>query len=335
MTALIVGEPGVGPEAIARRIHALSRRRDARFIAVRTTSRDHGAIERELFGFAGLTADGAPFRRRGMFEEAHRGTLFLDEVNALSPGLQAQTIRALQDRGVRRADSGQHVDIDVRLIAATTVDLARAVEDGSFNWDLYFRLNIFPIKIPPLRERREDIPAIAEAIRMRFANENDVEPPRIPRRVQYRMMEYDWPGNVQELEQYIARALIMHAGRTSIEFDPPMSPVPDLPARWRPPMQDWTLERLEREYIAWVLQRTGGHQGEAARVLGISRRTLYRRLRDDARNGVTTPADGPRPAPVPELEDDEFPDPGAGEAVRRNGAGVSRDRSPRNEASPG
>ena len=335
MTALIVGEPGTGAEALARRIHALSRRRHGRFIPVRCASREPSALELELLGSGGSGGNGALHAaRRGLFEEAHHGSLFLDEVSALPLDLQAHTLGILHDRRVRRLDSDQEVEADVRLIAATSVNLAHAVEAGTFNWGLYLRLNVFPIVVPALRERPEDVPAIADAVRARFATENDVEPPQIPKRVQHRLMEYDWPGNVEELEHYIERALIVYAGRAIIEFDPPLASITDLPKHWRPPLQDWTLDRLEREYIAWVLRRAGGHQGEAARVLGISRRTLYRRLRDDEK-GFRGSADVPLLAPAPELADDESPDPDVDGEARRSAAGARRGHSPRTEASPG
>jgi DNA-binding NtrC family response regulator len=168
------------------------------------------------------------------------------------------------------------------------VDLAKLVEEDGFREDLFYRLNVFPIMVPPLRERREDIPLLANHFRLRFAEENGIEPPELPPETLSRMMAYDWPGNVRELENFIERGVIMHAGARSIPFDPPHGvgrrPERELLTRSRD--DQWDLERLEREYILEILEETHWHQGEASEILGINRRTLYRKLRKYREEGL-------------------------------------------------
>ena len=193
-----------------------------------------------------------------------------------------------------RVGASETVPVDFRLIGATNVDLAAEVAAGRFREDLYYRLNVFPIRVPPLRERRDDIPLLAAAFRARFARENGVNPPEIPRQVLAAMSEYAWPGNVRELENYIERTMILSSGSEAMEFTPvgpAEHPERRLLARAGP--ERWALGRLEREYVLEVLHRTKGHQGKAIRILGISRRTLYRKLRRWQREGhVALPLEG-------------------------------------------
>jgi DNA-binding NtrC family response regulator len=276
-TVLITGETGTGKELVARGVHDLSDRARRPFVAINCSALPETLLESELFGHMKGSFTGAIQSKRGLFEESAGGTLFLDEVSTVSAAIQVKLLRVLQDRKVKR-----------RLIAATNRDLAELVEQDLFREDLFYRLNVFPVEVPNLRGRREDIPVLANYFRLRFAEENGVEPPDIPPETLSRMMAYDWPGNVRELENFIERAVIMHAGAKSIPFDPPQAlgrrPERDLLTRAR--AERWDLERLEREYILECLEETHWHQGEAAQILGINRRTLYRKLKKYREDGL-------------------------------------------------
>lgn len=279
LTVLITGETGTGKELIARSVHDRSRRRERRFVPVHCSALSPGLLESELFGHVKGSFTGATQTRRGLFEEASGGTLFLDEIATISPETQVKTLRVLQERKVQRVGSADEIDTDFRLVGATNMDLEAEVAAGHFRKDLFYRLNVYPVRVPSLRERREDIPLLAETFRSRFAEENAIEPPEIAPDVQEQMMEYDWPGNVRELENYIDRALVVYAGMPTIRFDLGASaPRREGAVFCAPGAENWTLARLEREHIARVMARTGGRQTEAAKILGISRRTLYRRL---------------------------------------------------------
>jgi DNA-binding NtrC family response regulator len=224
--------------------------------------------------------------RRGLFEEAAGGTLFLDEIATVSPSIQVKLLRVLQERKIQRVGGGTPVTVDFRLVAACNVRLEDEVEGGRFREDLFYRLNVFPIHVPPLRERGGDVPLLAEHFRRRVAREHGVEPPEISPQALARMTAYEWPGNVRELENFVERAAILHAGAATLPFEPPRGtraePARDLATRAR--RERWTLDRLEREHVLQVLEDTGGNQVRAAEVLGIDRRTLHRKLklyRDD------------------------------------------------------
>ena len=278
-TVLITGETGTGKELVARAIHDLSPRSGRPFVPVQCSALAPTLIESELFGHVKGSFTGAVAHRRGLFEEAGGGTLFLDEIATITPDIQVKILRVLQDRRIQRVGASEQITVDFRLIGATNVDLAQEAAGGRFREDLYYRLSVFPIRVPPLRERREDIPHLAAAFRARFARENGIEAPEISPRALARMMEYDWPGNVRELENFIERAMIVHAGRRSIQFEPPgRRERAELQLLGRSEREEWPMERLEREYVLNVLERVHGHQGRAATILGISRRTLSRKL---------------------------------------------------------
>ncbi len=289
-TVLITGETGTGKELVARGIHDLSDRARRPFVAINCSALPESLLESELFGHMKGSFTGAIQNKRGLFEEAAGGTLFLDEISTISPAIQVKLLRVLQERKIKRVGGREQIPVDFRLIAATNRDLTELVEQGKFREDLYYRLNVFPIEVPALRDRREDIPVLANYFRLRFAEENGVEPPEIPPETLSRMMAYDWPGNVRELENFIERAVIMHAGAKSIPFDPPQAlgrrPERELLSRAR--AERWDLERLEREYILEALEETHWHQGEAAQILGINRRTLYRKLKKYREEGILT-----------------------------------------------
>jgi len=279
-SVLITGETGTGKELVARAIHDLSPRASKPFVPVNCSALPETLLESELFGHMKGSFTGAIATRRGLFEDAHGGTVFLDEVSTVSPATQVKLLRVLQERQVQRVGGGAWIPVDFRLIAATNRNLTEEVDAGRFRDDLYFRLNVFPIEVPPLRDRRDDIPLLANHFRQRFAEANDVEPPVISPETLRRMMDYDWPGNVRELENFVERAMIMYQGTPSIRFDVPnYRGASDGAALQRAREGHWTIDQLEREHILAVLEETGGNQTRAAGILGIDRRTLYRKLK--------------------------------------------------------
>ncbi len=287
-TVLITGETGTGKELAARALHELSGRVRKPFVAINCSALPETLLETELFGHMRGSFTGAIQNKRGLFEEANGGTLFLDEISTVSQSIQVKLLRVLQDRKIQRIGGTQQLPVDFRLVAATNVELAERVENGEFREDLFYRLNVFPIRVPALRERKSDIPLLANYFRTKFAQENGVEAPEISPETMRRLIEYEWPGNVRELENFIERAVIMHAGARSIPFDAPAGQKEkterDMIARAR--QERWNLEQLEREYILNVLDQTRGHKGNAAEVLGIDRRTLYRKLKKYQDDGL-------------------------------------------------
>jgi DNA-binding NtrC family response regulator len=279
-TVLVTGETGTGKELIARAIHEISPRSEAPFVAVVCSALPESLLEAELFGHRKGSFTGAHADRPGLVEEAHGGTLFLDELATIPPDIQVKLLRVLEERRIRRVGGGGMVPVDFRLVAATNEDLEEAVEEGRFREDFFYRLNVFPIRVPPLRERKEDIPLLAEHFRRRFADENDVEAPAIFPETLVRMQEYSWPGNVRELEHFVERAMLIYAGQPAIRFEPTtrrgQGRAGDLLRRAED--ESWDLDRLEREYILRILEEEGGNRTRAAEILGVHRRTLARRM---------------------------------------------------------
>jgi two-component system, NtrC family, response regulator PilR len=288
-SVLITGETGTGKELIARAVHDLSDRARGPFVAVNCSALPETLLESELFGHTKGSFTGAVADKRGLFEEAHGGTLFLDEIATISAAIQVRLLRVLQEKQIKRVGGIREIPVDFRLVAASNVDLDDEVEAGRFRADLHYRLNVFPIRLPSLRERTGDVPLLANHFRARFAKENGIEPPQILPETLERMMAYEWPGNVRELENFVERALIMHAGAPWVPFDA----VPGRPLSTavverfagtgsalleRADDEGWSLDRLEREHILRTLERTGGHRANAASILGINRRTLFRKL---------------------------------------------------------
>ncbi len=279
-TALVTGETGTGKELIARAIHEISPRGEGPFVPVVCSALPESLLEAELFGHRKGSFTGAYADRRGLVEVAAGGTLFLDEIATVPTDVQVKLLRVLEERRVRRVGDAEARPIDFRLVVATNEDLEEAVEKGRFREDLFYRLNVFPIRVPPLRERREDIPLLAEHFRRRYAEENDVDAPAILPETLARMQEYPWPGNVRELEHFVERAMLLYAGQPAIRFDP-------VTRRGRGKAGDllrkaadetWDLDRLEREYILRILEEAGGNRTRAAEILGVHRRTLARRM---------------------------------------------------------
>ena len=284
---LITGDTGTGKELVARAVHELSGRSRRPFVAINCSALPETLLESEMFGHMKGSFTGAVQSKRGLFEEAQGGTIFLDEISTVSEGVQIKLLRVLQDRKVTRVGGREPITVDFRLIVATNRDLGELVEKSEFREDLFYRLNVFPIRVPSLRERRDDIPILAQHFRQRFADENELEPPDIPPKTMTRLMSYDWPGNVRELENFIERAVIMHAGARAIPFEPPgQRPDPERNLLSRAREEKWDLERLEREYILDMLEQTQWHQSSAAEALGISRRTLYRKLKRYREQGI-------------------------------------------------
>ena len=282
-TVLIEGESGTGKELVARAIHAASPRAARPFVAVDCGAIAEGVLESELFGHARGAFTGAQAMRRGLFEEANQGTLFLDEIGDVGQNLQARLLRALQEGTIRRVGTNETIAVDVRVVAASNRDLAQAVRDGRFREDLFYRLNVVTIVIPPLRERREDIPLLAEHF---AAKHGRAEGAAISAPARDLLVAYDWPGNVRELENVVARALALNpSGVVTPEdlVDHVRSARPaaaTLAALAGVTQERPTLAELEKRYAAQVLQETGGNKTRAAEILGIDRKTLYRLLGD-------------------------------------------------------
>jgi two-component system, NtrC family, response regulator HydG len=282
-TVLISGETGTGKELVAQTIHALSDRAGKPFVPVSCSALPEGLIESELFGHIRGAFTGAVANRRGLFEEAADGTLFLDEVGTLSKSVQVKLLRVLQERRIERVGGGQPVTVGFRLIAASNVDLGIEVAAGRFREDLYFRLNVVPIRVPPLRERDDDVLLLAGHFRARFAEEFGLESPEFSPALIRRLLAYEWPGNVRQLENFIQRAVIMHSGHRSIPALPledPMGTPPEAELVNAGGEAGWNLARVEREFILLLLDRHHGHLGKTAEAVGIDRRTLYRRLKE-------------------------------------------------------
>jgi formate hydrogenlyase transcriptional activator len=278
-TVLILGETGTGKELVARAIHQLSPRRDHLFVAVNCAAIPAGVLASELFGHEAGAFTGATRRRFGRFELAHDGTIFLDEIGELPPETQVSLLRVLQERVIDRVGGAAAIAVNVRAIAATHQDLAQAIAQGRFRTDLYFRLNVFPIEVPPLRQRREDIPDLVKHFLLRFSQRMKKEVHAIDARSLELLLEYPWPGNVRELENLIERAMILASGE-ALSIAPAWLKVPAVPAQ--DGHSNRTLSELERGAIVDALARCGGRiygDNGAAAVLGLKPTTLYGKMR--------------------------------------------------------
>jgi two-component system, NtrC family, response regulator AtoC len=295
-TVLIQGKSGTGKELVAKAIHYNSPRRTRPLVTINCGAIPKDLLESELFGHLKGAFTGAIANKRGLFEEADAGSLFLDEISELSPELQVKLLRVLQEREMRRVGDTRTISVDVRLIAATNRDLAQAVKEGLFREDLYYRLNVIPIVLPNLKDRTEDIPVLATHFLMKYAKEADPPIEGIAKDAMRLLLEYDWPGNVRELENVIERAVILGYGPQILPEDlpahlrPHQTPVPHHSIAASPHRP--TLEELERDYIATILRETGWHQMRAAHILGIDRRTLYRKIRTYGFQPTVSPAGG-------------------------------------------
>jgi len=278
-TVLIYGESGTGKELVADAIHRLSPRRDGPLVKVSCAALPEMLLESELFGHERGAFTGAVEARRGRFEVADRGTLFLDEIAQLSPAMQGKLLRVLQDGRFERVGSSETRQVDVRVIAATNTDLKQAMERGAFREDLYYRLNVLTVHLPPLRDRAEDIPLLVEHFLRRYCERNGRQMLGITREALDCLLHFHWPGNVRELENVIERAVVLARGdRITVEDRPAwMTGAPGQAQEVRIPVGT-SIEEAERRLIEATLRRTGGDKSAAAALLGITRRTIYRKL---------------------------------------------------------
>ncbi|MCK8150964.1 sigma-54-dependent response regulator transcription factor ZraR [Citrobacter amalonaticus] len=276
-TVLIHGDSGTGKELVARALHACSERSDKPLITLNCAALNESLLESELFGHEKGAFTGADKRREGRFVEADGGTLFLDESGDISPMMQVRLLRAIQEREVQRVGSNQTISVDVRLIAATHRDLAQEVQAGRFRQDLYYRLNVVTIETPSLRQRREDIPLLADHFRQRFAERNRKAVKGFTPRAMDLLIHYDWPGNIRELENAIERSVVLLTGEYISERELPLA----IASQPLPLMTEQVIQPLvevEKEVILAALKKTGGNKTEAARQLGITRKTLLAKL---------------------------------------------------------
>jgi formate hydrogenlyase transcriptional activator len=286
-TVLIRGETGTGKDLVARALHDLSPRRARTLVKLNCAAIPTGLLESELFGHEKGAFTGAIAQKIGRFELAHQGTLFLDEVGDIPPELQPKLLRALQEQEFERLGSTRTVRVNVRLVAATNRDLAQMVGDGRFRNDLYYRLNVFPVVLPPLRERREDIPMLARHFTQRFARRMGRRIETIPAAVMDALVAYPWPGNVREMQNVIERAVILSPGPS---LQVPLSDLQPAATQAQAPAEEpVTLADAEREHILGVLRETrwvvGGPKGAADR-LGMKRSTLQKKMK---KLGVSRP----------------------------------------------
>jgi DNA-binding NtrC family response regulator len=275
-TVLISGESGTGKELVARALHAHSRRAQEPFVVVDCATLVGTLFENELFGHAKGSFTGATSTTHGRFELADGGTLFLDEVSCIEAGMQQKLLRVLEEREFARIGSNETIAVDVRVIAATNTDLAAAVDDEKFREDLYYRLNVFPIDLPPLRDRKPDIPLLVEHFVRLHAQAREKQVTAVDEKAMEELMQHRWPGNVRELSNVIERAVVLaedgHIGPQHLLYGR-TSPTGSDGAALR------TLAELEKQHIYRVLRHTDGNKKEAAEKLGIDRKTLYRKLR--------------------------------------------------------
>ncbi|MFN2447733.1 MAG: sigma-54-dependent transcriptional regulator [Vicinamibacterales bacterium] len=280
---LIYGENGTGKELVARTIHDLSRRRAAAFVEVNCAAIPEELIESELFGHVKGAFTGAVADRPGRFEQSHGGTIFLDEIGDMSLKTQAKVLRVLQEQVMERVGGTQRIRVDVRVLAATNKDLPAAIKQGQFRDDLYFRLNVIPIFVPPLRDRQDDIPLLADYFMTLMAAEYGRRPKRMAPEAVARLQQYVWPGNVRELRNTIERLMIMAPGDTITAQDLaflghdgigtiPMEIAPSLP------LAD-ARDRFERDYILQALAAQRGNMSRTADALGVERSNLYKKMR--------------------------------------------------------
>jgi DNA-binding NtrC family response regulator len=284
-TVLVLGETGTGKELVARTIHHFSERADRRFVAVNCSALAEGLLESELFGHVRGAFTGAGTSRPGLFREADRGTLFLDEIGDISPALQARLLRALQEHEIVPVGSETPVRVDVRVLAATHRDLPELVRQGRFREDLYYRLNVVTLTLPPLRARPQDIPLLIDHFLRELATRHGRGPVAVDPEAQRRLLAYDWPGNIRELQNVLERAMLLaeqdvigpehlppdvRAPRAALAPAPAAEPAASAPLR--------SLDEIDRDHVLRVLGAMRGNRDDTSRVLGISRRTLSRMI---------------------------------------------------------
>ncbi len=286
-TVLITGDSGTGKELVAQAIHNLSPRSEQPFIEINCGSLPFNLLETELFGHERGAFTDAKTRKIGLFEEADGGTIFLDEIGEMDISLQVKLLRVLEDRKIRRLGGNRNIEINVRIVAATNADLKSAIESKNFREDLYYRLNVFPIHIPPLRERREDIPILLETFLQRFSREFNKTIQQFSRDALDLMMRYHWPGNVRELRNVVERICIMHNVEKILADHLPReiwgeSPQSEMPFKYEIPPEgiilDDVVDQIEKELVGKAFQITGGNVAKTARILNVPRGTLRYKL---------------------------------------------------------
>jgi len=285
-SVLLEGESGTGKELVARALHGLSSRRSGPFVAVHCAALSPQLLESELFGHEKGSFTGATERRVGRFEQANGGTIFLDEIGEIDAATQVKLLRVLGERTLERVGGNRLIDVDVRLVAATHRSLERLVQERKFREDLYFRIRVVQIQLPPLRERPEDIPLLAESFRQEYGRENGKEGVLFSQPSMSALMDYRWPGNVRELRTAVEHGVVLAKGEWIEPSDLPVavrggsrskaSPVTDLSLK---------LDDVKRSAIDAALEKAGQNISQAAKTLGISRRTLHRKLAEPAKKG--------------------------------------------------
>ncbi|MGD9162155.1 MAG: sigma-54 dependent transcriptional regulator, partial [Desulfobacteraceae bacterium] len=273
-TVLITGESGTGKELVAKAIHEYSERKNNEFVAVDCSSLVETLLESELFGHVKGSFTGAYQTKHGLFELANNGTFFFDEISNLSQKIQAKLLRVIQEREFMKVGDQKKIKLDIRIISASNKDLRDSIKEESFREDLYYRLSVVPIRIPPLRNRREDIPLLIDHFLKKFSKKVKRNVPEISPEAMDILIEHNWPGNVRELEHTIERILILEEGDVIRTSD-----IPSFISRSQVDFQMFTedvlsLEALEKKYIRFILKKTKGRKTEAAKLLGINRKTL-------------------------------------------------------------
>ena len=282
-TVLITGESGTGKELMAKAIHKNSRRKDAPFVTVNCVTIPETLMESELFGYDKGAFTGASSAKTGLIQEAEGGTMFLDEIGEIPLSLQPKLLRVLQEKEIKRLGDTKTRRVDLRIIAATSLDIELAAKDGRFREDLFYRLNVFPIHIPPLRERKDEIPLLVSHFIAKYNEQLNHKVKDVTPEVMSRFMQYEWFGNIRELENVIERAMILcdtdyiskidlntDEGKDSVSIDALLSSLSFEEAK----------RKIERKYIEWALTETGGNRTKAAKILGISRRSLLYKLKE-------------------------------------------------------
>lgn len=279
-TILLTGESGTGKELVARALHTLSRRSERSFVPLNCAAIPEGLLEAELYGAEKGSYTGADRQRQGRFEAADGGTLFLDEIGELPLSLQPKLLRALQESKIQRVGGNRELDVDVRVIAATNRDLPAEVREGRFREDLYWRLAVVPIELPPLRDRREDIPRLVEHFAERAARRHGVARPRFPSPVLRRLIDHSWPGNVRELANTVERLILLSDGERVHSDDLPESFSGGTGSSWvfRLPPEGLSFERLEREVLRQALELAAGNRTRAAKLVDLPYKAFLYRL---------------------------------------------------------
>ena len=279
-SVLLIGESGTGKEVIARAIHIASKRKDKPFVAFNVAALSPNLIESELFGHEKGAFTGADRQRVGRFEQANGGTIFIDEIGDIPLEIQTKFLRVLQENQIERLGGGKVIDVDIRVIAATNKKLEEKIKEGTFREDLYYRLNVVTVKLPPLRERKEDIPLLCDYFIKKYAEMNGKPVNGLSREAFDRVMKYDFPGNVRELENMMERAVILGRGEQVVldDLPPNIFQIPEIPIDNSTAGLEQQVEALEKRLIQAALSRSGGNQSKAARQLDITERKLRYKL---------------------------------------------------------